>query len=131
MIYEVTCNYFHRLFLQWMLLFPRFVRRAVVHPGDSVVKKLYYLFCSSVVSLVLISSAFSQAGTVAKSGPNNPLSAPKSTKAVSVENIEQDVAEALSVIESNHVVGKKINYNDVFKSSIERMLQTLDPHSNY
>ena len=94
-------------------------------------KKLYNLFCISVVSLVIISNAFSQVGTVAKSGPSNPLSAPKSTKAVSVENIEQDVAEALSVIESNHVVGKKINYNDVFKSSIERMLQTLDPHSNY
>ena len=131
MIYEVPCNYFHRLFFQWMLLFPRFVRRAVVHPGDSVVKKLYYLFCSSVVTLVIISNAFSQGATVAKSGPSNPLSAPKSTKAVSVENIEQDIAEALSVIESNHVVGKKINYNDVFKSSIERMLQTLDPHSNY
>jgi carboxyl-terminal processing protease len=131
MIYEVACNYLRRLFFQWMLLFSGFVPRAVVHPGDSVVKKLYYLFCSSVVSLVIISNAFSQVGTVAKSGPSNPLSAPKSTKAVSVENIEQDVAEALSVIESNHVVGKKINYNDVFKSSIERMLQTLDPHSNY
>ena len=94
-------------------------------------KKLYYFFCTSVVSLVFISNAFSQGATVAKTGPSNPLSAPKSTKTVSVENIEADVAEALSVIESNHVVGKKINYNDVFKSSIERMLQTLDPHSNY
>ena len=95
-------------------------------------KKLYYFFSSSVLSLVIVSNAFSQPSTVAKSGPSNPLSAPKSTtKPVSVENIEQDVAEALSVIESHHIVGKKINYNDVFKSSIERMLQTLDPHSNY
>ncbi|HUR97704.1 MAG TPA: S41 family peptidase [Pyrinomonadaceae bacterium] len=94
-------------------------------------KKLSYFLSSVVVSLFLISNAFSQGAGVAKSGDKAGLSAPKSTKQVSVENIEQDVAEALSVIESNHVVGKKINYNEVFKSSIDGMLHTLDPHSNY
>lgn len=59
------------------------------------------------------------------------MSSPKSGKAVTVENIEQDVAEALSVIESNHFVGKKVNYNEVFKASIDGMLHSLDPHSNY
>ncbi len=59
------------------------------------------------------------------------MSSPKSGKAVTVEHIEQDVAEALSVIEANHYVGKKIDYNEVFKSSIDGMLHTLDPHSNY
>ncbi len=48
-----------------------------------------------------------------------------------MENIEADVAEALTVIESNHVKGKKIDYNALFKSSIDSMLHTLDPHSNY
>ena len=57
--------------------------------------------------------------------------APKSANAVTSEKIEQDVAEALAIIESNHVVGKKLNYNEVFKSSIDGMLHTLDPHSNY
>ena len=94
-------------------------------------KKLSYFLSSFVVSLVLISNAFSQGATVAKSGPKTALVAPKSAKVVTLENVEQDVAEALSVIESNHVVGKKMNYNDVFKSSIDGMLRTLDPHSNY
>ncbi len=94
-------------------------------------KKLSYFLSSVVVSLFLISNTFSQGASLAKAGEKARLSTPKSTKQVSVENIEQDVAEALSVIESNHVVGKKMNYNEVFKSSIDGMLHTLDPHSNY
>lgn len=47
------------------------------------------------------------------------------------ETIEKDVAEALSIIEHSHVVGRKINYNDIFKSAIVQMLHTLDPHSSY
>jgi carboxyl-terminal processing protease len=50
---------------------------------------------------------------------------------VTGERIEQDVAEALALVESNHVTGAKLDYNEVFKSSIEGMLHTLDPHSNY
>jgi carboxyl-terminal processing protease len=97
-----------------------------------VVKKLSYFLTTFALSLFLISNVFSQtSGVVTKSLPKSNLSAPKTTKAVTVENIEQDVAEALSVIESNHVVGKKLNYNDVFKSSIDGMLHSLDPHSNY
>ncbi|HEX6125017.1 MAG TPA: S41 family peptidase [Pyrinomonadaceae bacterium] len=97
-------------------------------------KKLSYFLTSFALSLFIISNAFSQGtpGTsVAKSGPKVTISSPKSTKAVTVQNIEQDIAEALSVIESNHVVGKKISYNEIFKSSIDGMLHTLDPHSNY
>ncbi|MEP6704669.1 MAG: S41 family peptidase [Acidobacteriota bacterium] len=94
-------------------------------------KKLSYFLSTVVVSLVIITNAFSQGSSVAKSSLKSAVSTAKSTKPVSVENIEQDVAEALSVIESNHVVGKKMNYNDVFKSSIDGMLHTLDPHSNY
>ncbi|MEO6334062.1 MAG: S41 family peptidase [Pyrinomonadaceae bacterium] len=95
-------------------------------------KKLSYFLSTVVLSLVIISNGFSQGSTVSKSSSlKTAISNTKSTKPVSVENIEQDVAEALSVIESNHVVGKKMNYNDVFKSSIDGMLHTLDPHSNY
>jgi carboxyl-terminal processing protease len=96
-----------------------------------VVKKLSYFLSATCLSLLIFTNGYSQNTTVAKSGPKTSLSAPKTTKAVTVENIEHDVAEALSVIESNHVVGKKLNYNDVFKSSIDGMLHTLDPHSNY
>jgi carboxyl-terminal processing protease len=45
--------------------------------------------------------------------------------------IKSDLAEALSVIQSNHIDGRKLNYNDVFKSSISGMLSVLDPHSTY
>jgi len=45
--------------------------------------------------------------------------------------IKGDLAEALGVIQSNHIDGKKLDYNTVFKSSITSMLSVLDPHSTY
>ena len=45
--------------------------------------------------------------------------------------IERDFDEALRMIQDQYVDGKKLNYNDVFKSSIIGMLRSLDPHSNY
>ena len=45
--------------------------------------------------------------------------------------IERDFTEALSVVQEQYVDGQKLNYNDVFKSSIIGMLRSLDPHSNY
>src|SRR4029453_17138658 len=45
--------------------------------------------------------------------------------------IERDFDEALKMIEDQYVDGSKLNYNDVFKSSIIGMLRSLDPHSNY
>jgi len=45
--------------------------------------------------------------------------------------VERDFDEALKMIEEQYVDGKKLNYNDVFKSSIIGMLRSLDPHSNY
>ena len=52
-------------------------------------------------------------------------------KVVKVEDIEKDIAEALTVIERNYGGTKELNYNDVMKASIDSMLHTLDPHSNY
>lgn len=45
--------------------------------------------------------------------------------------IKSDLAEALGVIQSNHIDGKKLDYNAIFKSSISGMLSVLDPHSTY
>jgi carboxyl-terminal processing protease len=45
--------------------------------------------------------------------------------------IKNDLAEALSVIQANHIDGKKLDYNAIFKSSISGMLSVLDPHSTY
>ena len=47
------------------------------------------------------------------------------------EGLEQDFAEALTVIQENYVDGNKLDYNNAFKSSIIGMLRSLDPHSNY
>ena len=43
--------------------------------------------------------------------------------------IEEDFAEALSIVQENYVDGVKIDYNAAFKSSIIGMLRSLDPHS--
>lgn len=45
--------------------------------------------------------------------------------------IKSDLSEALAVIQSNHIDGKKLDYNSIFKSSISSMLSVLDPHSTY
>ena len=45
--------------------------------------------------------------------------------------VKSDVSEALSVIQDNYIDGKKLDYNSVFKSSINGMLSVLDPHSTY
>ncbi len=94
-------------------------------------KNRFNLVFALFLTVFISNFAYSQSQNVSKVLPKGTVSAPKSTKAVTTEKIEQDVAEALSIIETNHVVGKKINYNDVFKSSIDGMLHTLDPHSNY
>jgi carboxyl-terminal processing protease len=45
--------------------------------------------------------------------------------------IDQDFKEALGVIRQNYIDGNKIDYNNVYKSSMTGMLRTLDPHSSY
>jgi carboxyl-terminal processing protease len=49
----------------------------------------------------------------------------------SASGVEQDFAEALTIIQDNYIDGNKLDYNTVFKSSIIGMLRSLDPHSNY
>ena len=45
--------------------------------------------------------------------------------------VADDFKEALAVIEEKYVDGNKLDYNNVYKSSIMGMLRTLDPHSSY
>ncbi len=56
---------------------------------------------------------------------------PNRTQFTGREQITKDLSDALEIIEQNHFDGKKIDYGNLVKSSIGRMLQTLDPHSNY
>lgn len=52
-------------------------------------------------------------------------------RAATVETIRDDLREALNAIKDNYVGGKSLKYDEVFKSSIEGALHTLDPHSSY
>jgi carboxyl-terminal processing protease len=45
--------------------------------------------------------------------------------------VNQDFKEAMNVIRENYVDGNKLDYNNVYKSSMTGMLRTLDPHSTY
>ena len=66
-------------------------------------------------------------------GTDRPAPATTSTGKVgpTAPVIKSDLSEALSVIQSNHIDGKKLDYNSIFKSSISGMLSVLDPHSTY
>jgi carboxyl-terminal processing protease len=78
------------------------------------------------ISLLSLSSVFAQPTP-------KPTASPIATEAntVTSEKIERDMAEAITLIQDKYVGGKSLNYNELFKSSIEGMLHTLDPHSSY
>lgn len=97
-------------------------------------KQRFNAFLTFSFVLVLFSFSFGQAPEPSAHTANVP-SASKTAdvpkKVVKVEDIEKDISEALAAIESNYVGSKSLNYNDLFKTSIDSMLHTLDPHSNY
>jgi carboxyl-terminal processing protease len=62
---------------------------------------------------------------------NDTKRPPANTKTTTPADIKLDIQEALEIIERNYAGGTKLDYNEVFKSSIVGMLRTLDPHSNY
>lgn len=86
------------------------------------------------VTLFSISGLAQQPSTSAKienARPAQPAIVEKPTSSVTAAKIKQDMAEALTVIERGHVDGTSLKYNEVFKTAIDTMLHTLDPHSNY
>ncbi len=91
---------------------------------------------SALISILTLTAAvgFAQSGsTTAKIEVDRTGKAakPASAKKVTTELVQSEIEEALAVIQGNYVGAKKLNYNTVFKSSIDGMLHTLDPHSNY
>ncbi len=98
-------------------------------------------FAARVISFVLMlsfaGSIFSQqTGSTRRqpgSTPNPRAAAPSSSapQVVTQSTVKNDLSEALSVIQDNYIDGKKLDYNSIFKSSINGMLTVLDPHSNY
>jgi carboxyl-terminal processing protease len=53
------------------------------------------------------------------------------SKNITAPVVKSDLSEALAVIQTNHIDGRKLDYNAIFKSSISGMLSVLDPHSTY
>ena len=97
-------------------------------------KQILILFLALTSITFLPSRSFSQSSSASRTDTRSRAdgSAPDTSgKNVSVEVVKKDMTEALSVIEDNYVGGKSLNYNDLFKTSIDSMLHTLDPHSNY
>jgi carboxyl-terminal processing protease len=89
-------------------------------------------FAALFIALIINVSGWAQnPGTSSTAPSRSGAPATRPAKDVATEKIESDISEALTVIESNYVSGKKLDYNSVVKSSIDGMLHTLDPHSNY
>lgn len=96
-------------------------------------KKSSYLFIILVLAILSTYSVDAQTQATTKTVPPKTADS-KSTgtaKAIKGEDIEKDIAEALTIIEANHVNGNNLDYNGLFKTTIDSMLHTLDPHSNY
>jgi carboxyl-terminal processing protease len=74
-----------------------------------------------------------QGSTTSGAKPGNGLPGRRTRRNVSPATaaLERDFDEALKLVEEQYIDGRKLSYNDVFKSSIIGMLRSLDPHSNY
>jgi carboxyl-terminal processing protease len=102
------------------------VRKSFLLPG------LSFLF----IALTLPAIIFSQQSRSARRQP--AAERPAATTAASATRapvtssvVKGDLGEALSVIQANYIEGNKLDYNSIFKSSINGMLNVLDPHSTY
>lgn len=87
-----------------------------------------------LTTLSLSTVGFAQnPNSTARTQPERPADSAKKavSKPVTPEVISDELKEALAVIQGNYVGAKTLDYNEVFKSSIDSMLHSLDPHSNY
>ena len=90
-----------------------------------------------LLALSLPAIIFSQQNRAARHQPGVPERATTAGGAATAKApvtgslVKGDLGEALSVIQANYIDGKKLDYNSVFKSSINGMLNVLDPHSTY
>jgi carboxyl-terminal processing protease len=90
------------------------------------VKKL-----SAQLALILLVFTLIVPSFVIAQSPNGGLPNRRARGTAATAGVQRDFDEALKVIQEQYVDGRKLNYNDVFKSSIIGMLRSLDPHSNY
>ena len=100
-------------------------------------------FSLALVALITLSLAlpifvFAQQpsqGSIRTTGRTEPSGAVRRngtrSSGTTILTIDQDFKEALGVIRENYIDGNKLDYNNVYKSSMTGMLRTLDPHSTY
>ena len=98
----------------------------------SLLPGLLFLF----IALSLPAIIFAQQNRAARRQP--PVERPASSNTgsgmrapVTSSLVKGDLGEALAVIQANHIDGRKLDYNSIFKSTINSMLNVLDPHSTY
>ena len=91
---------------------------------------LFIVFALALPALIIAQQTRSARRTTSpdRSGSAN---APGGRSETSGPAIKSDLSEALAVIQTNHIDGRKLDYNNIFKSSISGMLSVLDPHSTY
>lgn len=92
---------------------------------------LFLLLAALVPALIFAQqnrSARRQPGTATDRSANGTA---RNKSAVNSAVVKTDLNEALAVIQTNYIDGRKLDYNSVFKSSITGMLKVLDPHSTY
>src|ERR1041384_7494057 len=120
-------------------------RMDVQIPVRFSVKKRFSLALVALITLSLAIPIFvvaqqkptqqgSSAGrTPSRTEPVNPGTArrPRVRGSEAITMVSNDFKEALAIIQDKYVDGNKLNYNDVYKSSMIGMLRVLDPHSNY
>jgi carboxyl-terminal processing protease len=99
-------------------------------------------FSLALVALIIFSFAlpvfvFAQTGQPGSSASRNRRTDPPATaqrrdlRGNQTGPVADDFKEALSIIQEKYIDGNKLDYNNVYKSSIMGMLRTLDPHSSY
>lgn len=103
----------------------------------SVKNKISPALAALILSAVILpglvfAQTRSSGNTTGKGAPPASARRPRGTSAgVTPAAISQDFQAALALIQQNYIDGNKLDYNDVYKSSIHGMLRSLDPHSNY
>ena len=91
---------------------------------------LFLVLVLTLPAIIIAQQTRSARRTTAPDRSTTGVGTPGRT-ATTAPAIKSDLAEALSVIQSNHIDGRKLDYNNIFKSSITSMLGVLDPHSTY
>jgi hypothetical protein len=92
------------------------------------VKRITAHFALVLLTLSLIVPSLVIAQTTQTPRGGFPGRRPQKSMSPEAIAIERDFNEALQMIQEQYVDGKKLNHNDVFKSSIIGMLRSLDPH---